>query len=95
VKNWSAVMQLVAVVVYVALCLLIPAGVGFWLGREMGHSVMFPLIGLAVGTLAMCYGVYRMVKPFLQEARDKGGEKQAHWPMRMFLGERRQNKVKE
>ncbi len=85
-KNWSAGMQLVTVIVYVALCLLVPSGIGFWLGREMGHAVMFPLVGLAAGTLAMCYGVYRIVKPFLQEAQDKGGEKQVHWPMRMLLG---------
>ena len=85
-KNWSAAMQLVVLGLYVALCLLIPAGVGFWLGRTMGHAIMFPLIGLGAGTLIMVFGVYRMVKPFLREARDKGREEQVHRPIRILAG---------
>ena len=68
-KNWSAVMQLLIVGFYVAFSLLIPTGIGFWLGRKLGHEVMFPLIGLGIGTIIMAYGVYQMVKPLLHQAR--------------------------
>ncbi|MCD6567165.1 MAG: hypothetical protein J7K94_00255 [Dehalococcoidia bacterium] len=94
-KNWSAAMQLVVVGLFVALCLLIPTGVGFWLGREMAHKIMFPLIGLGVGSLVMIYGVYRMVKPFLQETREKGREEQIRWPIRMLVGLRSPKQRKE
>ncbi len=68
-KEWSAAVQLLIVGFYVAFSLLIPTGIGFWLGRKLGHELMFPLIGLGVGTLIMVYGVYRMVRPSLQEAK--------------------------
>ena len=76
-REWPAAVQLLVVGFYVAFSLLIPTGIGFWLGRRLGHEVMFPVIGLGVGTLIMVYGVYRMMRPFLQEAkRDKRDEEQ-------------------
>ena len=68
-REWPAAVQLLVVGFYVAFSLLIPTGIGFWLGRRLGHEVMFPVIGLGVGTLIMVYGVYRMMRPFLQEAK--------------------------
>ncbi len=69
IKGWPAAVQLLIVGFYVALSLLVPVGIGFWLGQKLGHQFMFPLIGLGVGTLIMVYGVYRLVRPFLQEAK--------------------------
>jgi hypothetical protein len=74
VKNWPTALQLLTVGFYVPLSLLIPTGIGFWLDRRASHE--FPsctLIGLGIGTVIMVYGVYRMVRPFLKEA--KRGEK--------------------
>ena len=68
-KEWPAAMQLLIVGFYVAFSLLIPTGIGFWLGQKLGHELMFPLIALGMGTLIMVYGVYRMIRPFLQEAK--------------------------
>ena len=68
-REWPAAVQLLVVGFYVAFSLLIPTGIGFWLGRRLGHEVMCPVIGLGVGTLIMVYGVYRMMRPFLQEAK--------------------------
>ena len=69
-KNWSAALQLLTVGFYVPLSLLIPTGIGFWLDRRALHEFpVYTLIGLGVGTVIMVYGVYRMVRPFLQEAK--------------------------
>jgi hypothetical protein len=73
-KNWSAALQLLIVGFYVPLSLLIPTGIGLWLDRKVFHE--FPLctlIGLGIGTVIMVYGVYQMVRPFLEE--DKKVEK--------------------
>ena len=37
-------------------------------------------MGLGLGTVIMVYGVYRMVQPFLREAREQGREKETHPP---------------
>jgi len=72
VKKWPALLQLLTVGFYVPLSLLIPIGVGFLFDRRAAHEFpAYTLIGLGVGTVIMIYGVYRMVRPFLQEAREE------------------------
>ena len=69
-KQWPAAVQLLVLGFYVAFSLLIPTLIGFfWLGPRFGHLLLFTLIGLGVGTVIMVYGVYRMVKPFMEEAK--------------------------
>ena len=81
VKNWSAALQLLVVGFYVPLSLLMPTGIGFWLDRSAGHRFpSYSLFGLGLGTVIMVYGVYRMVRPFLEEAREEGREKETHPP---------------
>jgi zinc transporter ZupT len=82
VKNWSAALQLLVVGFYVPLSLLIPTGIGFWLDRRAAHEFpLFTLIGLGVGTVIMVYGVYQMVRPFLQEAKREEKKEQVRTPI--------------
>jgi zinc transporter ZupT len=82
VKNWSAALQLLIVGFYVPLSLLIPTGIGLWIDRRAAHEFpLFALIGLGVGTVIMVYGVYRMVRPFLQEAKKEEKEEQVYPPI--------------
>jgi len=70
VKQWPAALQLLILGFYVAFSLLLPTLIGFfWLGPKFGHLLLFTLIGLGLGTVVMVYGVYRMVKPFMEEAK--------------------------
>ncbi|MBW1715694.1 MAG: AtpZ/AtpI family protein [Deltaproteobacteria bacterium] len=81
-KNWSAALQLLTVGFYVPLSLLIPTGIGFWLDRRGSHEFpVYTLIGLGIGTLIMVYGVYRMVRPFLQEAKREEKKEQVRPPI--------------
>ena len=81
-KNWSAALQLLTVGFYVPLSLLIPAGIGFWLDRRGSHEFpVYTLIGLGIGTVIMVYGVYRMVRPFLQEAKREEKKEQVRPPI--------------
>ena len=69
-KQWPAAVQLLILGFYVAFSLLLPTLIGFfWLGPKFGHLLLFTLIGLGLGTIVMVYGVYRMVKPFMEEAK--------------------------
>ena len=79
VKNWSDALPLVIVGFYVPLSMLAPTGIGFWIDKRAGHGFpSYTLIGLGIGTVIMAYGVYRMVQPFLREA--KGAAKQDETP---------------
>jgi len=85
VKNWPAAVQLLTVGFYVAFSLLIPIGIGFWFDKRVSHEFpLFTLIGLGVGTLVMVYGVYRMVKPFLETTKREGKQGQIRGPARLF-----------
>jgi hypothetical protein len=78
VKQWSAALQVLVVGFYVPISLLTPTGIGFMLDRRAGHGFpLYALIGLGIGTVIMGYGVYRIVKPFLDEAKEKTGHKKS------------------
>lgn len=84
-KQWPAAMQLLVVGFYVAFSLIIPAGIGVWLDRRASHEFpLFTLIGLGLGTIMMIYGVYRMVKPFMEEAKKEGQEEQLRGPAKIL-----------
>ncbi|MEA3298469.1 MAG: AtpZ/AtpI family protein [Chloroflexota bacterium] len=85
-KTWPAAMQLLAVGFYVALSLIIPTGIGLWFDHRADHG--FPwltLCGLALGTIIMAYGVYRMMKPFFRQAKEEGREDQLYRPMKKLF----------
>lgn len=77
-KQWSAALQVLIVGFYVPLSLLMPTGIGYLLDRSAGHGFpLYALIGLGIGTVIMVYGVYRIVKPFLDEAKEKTRQREA------------------
>jgi len=86
VRKWPIYVPLLTVGFYVALSLLIPTIIGWLIGIKAHHEILFPLIGLGVGTMIMVYGVYRMLRPFLEEAEwDQRDRQQIRQPVRMFL----------
>jgi F0F1-type ATP synthase assembly protein I len=58
---------------YVALSLLIPVGIGYWLDRpEMfNKSPLFTLIGLGVGTVIAFFGLFRMLLRYQAEQEEQ------------------------
>jgi len=86
VRKWPVLMPLLTVGFYVAFSLLVPTIIGWWVGAKTHHEILFPLIGLGIGTIIMVYGVYRMLRPFLQEFKwDEKDKEQIRQPMRMLL----------
>jgi F0F1-type ATP synthase assembly protein I len=64
VKEWVGPLQfLLTVGWYVALSLIIPVGIGYWLDRpEMFNKrPLFTFIGLGVGTVVAFFGLFRML----------------------------------
>jgi len=53
----------------VALSLIIPVGIGYWLGRPemLNRHPLFTLIGLGIGTVIAFYGLFRMLRRYKSE----------------------------
>jgi len=58
---------------YVALSLVIPTGIGFWLDRpdKFDSHPLLTLIGFGLGTVVAFYGLYRMLRRFYAEQKEQ------------------------
>lgn len=63
---------------YVALSIVIPAAIGFWLDRpdRFDSHPLFTLVGFGIGTLIAFYGLYRMLRRFHREQKEQEKEKE-------------------
>jgi hypothetical protein len=65
---------------YVALSVLIPTGIGYWLDMpgQFNARPMYTLIGFAIGSVIAFYGLYRMLRRFYrqQKAMENTGKKE-------------------
>lgn len=58
---------------YVALSLIIPTGIGYWLDRpaRFDSHPLLTLIGFGLGTVIAFYGLYRMLRRFYLEQKER------------------------
>jgi hypothetical protein len=58
---------------YVALSVLIPTGIGFWLDQpeRLDSKPLYTLIGFGIGTVLAFYGLFRMLKNFYLEQKEQ------------------------
>ena len=62
---------------YVALSLVVPTAIGLWLDapERFNSRPLCTLIGLLLGTTAAAYGLYRMLRQFINEQKDMDTKK--------------------
>jgi hypothetical protein len=73
-KEWARPLWfLLTVGWYVALSLVIPTGIGYWLDRPQIFDThpLYTLVGFGIGTVIAFYGLYRMLRRFYTEQRGK------------------------
>lgn len=81
VKEWTRPVQfLLTVGWYVALSLIIPVGIGYWLDRPeaLNKGPLFTLIGLGLGTLIAFGGLIRMLFRFQAEQEELRKKEEEH-----------------
>jgi F0F1-type ATP synthase assembly protein I len=77
-KEWVRPLQfLLTVGWYVALSLIIPVAIGYWLDRPevFDRRPLFVLIGLGVGTVIAFFGLFRMLVRYQAEQEEKRKDK--------------------
>ena len=45
---------------------------GLWLDNKLDSKPLFIIIGLILGIVIACYGVYKMIQPFISNQKNKG-----------------------
>ena len=79
-KEWVRPLQfLLTVGWYIALSLIIPVGIGYWLDRPgmFNKSSLFTFIGLGVGTVIAFGGLIRMLLRYQAEQEELRKNKQS------------------
>jgi hypothetical protein len=76
-KRWADVFRFVGIGWYIAVCILLGALGGRWIGQQLEFSsseVICTLLGLFLGLIVAFFGVYRMVKAIVsnRENKDEG-----------------------
>ncbi len=78
-KEWVGPLRLLLTVGwYVALSLLIPVGIGYWLDQPkmLNKSPLFTLLGLGAGSFIAFFGLIRILLRYKTEQEAQGKEKE-------------------
>jgi len=70
-SRWVAAMRLTGVGFFIGACILLGTFGGLWLGGKLGNETLFMLGGLVIGLAVAAYGVYQMIRPLMNNKRDK------------------------
>jgi len=71
-KEWAGPLRLLLTVGwYVALSLVIPTGIGYWLDNRFDKQPLFTLIGLGIGTVIAFYGLFRILRRYKAEQEEQ------------------------
>jgi F0F1-type ATP synthase assembly protein I len=66
--KWIPALRLTGIGFYIAACIVGGTLAGWWLG---GKRPFFTILGLVAGLVIAVYGVYRMIRSFINEQKDK------------------------
>jgi F0F1-type ATP synthase assembly protein I len=67
-NRWIPALRVTGIGFYIAICIVGGTLAGWWLG---GKKPLFMIIGLLAGLVIAVYGVYRMIRPLMNDKQDK------------------------
>jgi hypothetical protein len=67
-NRWIPALRLIGIGFYISFCILGGTLAGWWLG---GKKPIMMIIGLLAGLVIAVYGVYRMIRPLMNDKQDK------------------------
>ena len=69
--RWAAALRLTGIGFYIAACILTGIFSGLWLDNKVGTGPLFMIGGLLAGLVVAFFGVYRMIRPLMNDKQDK------------------------
>ena len=70
--RWIAALRLTGVGFFVAASIILGVLGGRWLDGKLNSEPLWTIVGLILGIVVAFYGVYVMVRPFIDNRRNKG-----------------------
>lgn len=70
-SRWVAALRLTGVGFFIGACILLGTFAGLWLDGKLNTKPIFMIIGLFVGLVVAAFGVYRMIRPLMNDGQDK------------------------
>jgi ATP synthase protein I len=70
-NRWVAALRLTGVGFFIAACILIGVFGGLWLDGKFNTEPLFTIGGLLVGLAIAVFGVYRMIRPLMNDGQNK------------------------
>ena len=70
-SRWVAALRLTGAGFFIVACILLGTFVGLWLDGKLDTKPLFMIGGLLVGLVVAFYGVYQMIRPFMNNGQDK------------------------
>lgn len=71
-KRWVAALGLTGIGFFVAGSILFGVLGGRWLDSKFNSEPLWIIVGLILGIVIACYGIYSMVRPFINDKQDRG-----------------------
>ena len=72
--DWRiAALRLVGVGFFIAGAIILGVLGGRWLDGRLGSEPFWTIAGLILGIVVAFYGVYNMIRPFIDNEQNKGG----------------------
>jgi ATP synthase protein I len=71
-SRWETSLRLTGVGFYVGACIVGGTLAGLWLDGKLGTRPLFLIGGLLLGVVVAFYGLYRMLKPLMNDKQDRG-----------------------
>lgn len=70
-SRWAAALRLSGLGFFVAACIVGGILLGLWLDNKLDTRPLFILLGSGAGLAVAFYGVYRMIRPVINNRQDK------------------------
>jgi ATP synthase protein I len=70
-NRWVAALRLTGVGFYIAACILLGIYGGLWLDGKLNTKPILLILGLLLGLAVAFYGVYRMIRPLMDNRQDR------------------------
>ena len=69
--KWVPALRLTGIGFYIVICFLLGTGAGLWLDDKLNTAPWLLIGGMLAGLAIAVYGVYRMIRPLLNDNQDK------------------------
>ena len=70
-NRWHPALQLTGIGFYIVTCIVGGIAIGLWADSKLNTQPLLMICGLVLGLVVAIYGVYRMIRPLMNDNQDR------------------------